>query len=652
MKVEFISNTKQYGKEELASVIQLLADTWPNDRDNVAIAEAKFETIIDSLDQDSASLKKLLNLSWEGINYLYDKDEYFITVKTSTMQAVNLVREYVLLEGDVKDDALIQTYDKLKSSITGARESVDSMITNEELLELEEKKKKKEFSQNNKVKYLEEIIQLLESISIKDRKNVVKAGAEFEEIFDALVINSTQINKLANLTWKGLKYLYENDEFFSQVKLAVLNTVQIFKNYITENDNVKVEDFEKSYSNLEQALNGDGINDDEKLVPNHTGAISKHDIVKHDSTSIVEQNILPKNTNLDDLASYMMMLDEESITNDQKERLAAFLKNSIDKENASIISHLKEAYDIVKKALHSKKKEEGWLSIVSVKIEATTIQSKKEEWESSQDESDASFSQAKNENLSIEDGISESFYISEETDLSLISEFVTECSELIEAAEGALLDLEDHPDDDEAGKGFAVVAEEVRNLSQRSAEVAKDTSILIQKSQENTYRGTKIADEVCDNLQKIAQDFGNVSNLVAEISAAAQEQADGITQMNTMMTDMDDLVHGNASASEESASSAEELTAQADELNKIVIRLATLVGITANDRLALVNNLNSNDDVETDYSDLILSNLNKSENNRIDEVSIRRNTNPKNKTHTKIVEHELIPFAGDDFSDF
>ena len=432
----------------------------------------------------------------------------------------------------------------------------------------------------------------------------------------------------------------ENDEFFSQVKLAVLNTVQIFKNYITENDNVKVEDFEKSYSNLEPALNGDGINDDEKLVPNHTGAISKHDIVKHDSTSIVEQNILPKNTNLDDLASYMMMLDEESITNDQKERLAAFLKNSIDKENASIISHLKEAYDIVKKALHSKKKEEGWLSIVSVKIEATTIQSKKEEWESSQDESDASFSQAKNENLSIEDGISESFYTSEETDLSLISEFVTECSELIEAAEGALLDLEDHPDDDEAGKGFAVVAEEVRNLSQRSAEVAKDTSILIQKSQENTYRGTKIADEVCDNLQKIAQDFGNVSNLVAEISAAAQEQADGITQMNTMMTDMDDLIHGNASASEESASSAEELTAQADELNKIVIRLA------------LVNNLNSNDDVETDYSDLILSNLNKSENNRIDEVSIRRNTNPKNKTHTKIVEHELIPFAGDDFSDF
>jgi len=445
MKVEFISNTKQYGKEELASVIQLLADTWPNDRDNVAIAEAKFETIIDSLDQDSASLKKLLNLSWEGINYLYDKDEYFITVKTSTMQAVNLVREYVLLEGDVKDDALIQTYDKLKSSITGARESVDSMITNEELLELEEKKKKKEFSQNNKVKYLEEIIQLLESISIKDRKNVVKAGAEFEEIFDAFVINSTQINKLANLTWKGLKYLYENDEFFSQVKLAVLNTVQIFKNYITENDNVKVEDFEKSYSNLEQALNGDGINDDEKLVPNHTGAISKHDIVKHDSTSIVEQNILPKNTNLDDLASYMMMLDEESITNDQKERLAAFLKNSIDKENASIISHLKEAYDIVKKALHSKKKEEGWLSIVSVKIEATTIQSKKEEWESSQDESDASFSQAKNENLSIEDGISESFYISEETDLSLISEFVTECSELIEAAEGALLDLRRSP---------------------------------------------------------------------------------------------------------------------------------------------------------------------------------------------------------------
>lgn len=444
-----MSNTKQHKTEELASVIQLLADTWPIDRDNVALAGAKFESIMDSFDKGSDHLRQLLNLSWEGIKYLYDKDEYFITVKASTMQAINLLREYVLLEGDVNDEDIIKACDKIKSSITGDSESADSVITNDELLELEEIKKKKVFSAWDKENYLKDIIQLLESITKDDRNNVAKAGAEFEEIFDTLVKNSNQIRKLANLTWEGLKYLYEQDKFFSQVKLAVINTVHIFKEYITENNDVKVEDFEKSYSDLEHALNGDGIHDVEELISHDEEQIPKHDIVEHDSTTIVGQHILPKNNTLDDLASYMMMLDEDIITRDQIERLAAFLLNSIDNENASIISFLKEAYEITKNALNNNAVKEGWLSIVSVKIEAATIQKEKDEWESSIDESDTLCSEANNENPSEENNISESFYLSEETDLSLISEFVTECNELIEAAEGALLDLEDHPDDEE-----------------------------------------------------------------------------------------------------------------------------------------------------------------------------------------------------------
>lgn len=130
----------------------------------------------------------------------------------------------------------------------------------------------------------------------------------------------------------------------------------------------------------------------------------------------------------------------------------------------------------------------------------------------------------------------------------------------------------------EAGKGFAVVAEEVRNLAQRSAEAARNTSELIQTSQENTVRGTDVANEVSENLQKIEENASSVSTLIVEISAASKEQAVGIKQMNSVMAEMDGVVQGNASASEETASAAEELSAQAGELSNVVEELMALAG--------------------------------------------------------------------------
>lgn len=130
----------------------------------------------------------------------------------------------------------------------------------------------------------------------------------------------------------------------------------------------------------------------------------------------------------------------------------------------------------------------------------------------------------------------------------------------------------------EAGKGFAVVAEEVRNLAQRSAQAARDTSELIERSLGSSERGSTVAKEVSENLVMIQDSVSQVGTLVLEISAASKEQATGINEINSVMGEMDKVVQQNASSSEESASAAEELSSQANEMKMIVNQLVALVG--------------------------------------------------------------------------
>ncbi len=80
----------------------------------------------------------------------------------------------------------------------------------------------------------------------------------------------------------------------------------------------------------------------------------------------------------------------------------------------------------------------------------------------------------------------------------------------------------------EAGKGFAVVAEEVRNLAQRSAEAAKNTASMIEESVKNADNGVAISQEVAKALEEIGGQARKVNDLVGEIAAASNEQAQGI----------------------------------------------------------------------------------------------------------------------------
>ncbi len=130
----------------------------------------------------------------------------------------------------------------------------------------------------------------------------------------------------------------------------------------------------------------------------------------------------------------------------------------------------------------------------------------------------------------------------------------------------------------EAGMGFAVVADEVRNLSQRSAQAAKETALKIEDCISKSERGVQISGTIGQNLQEIVTKARQVDELVAGIAAASNEQNQGISQVNGAVAQMDSVTQSNAAGAEESANSAEKLGAQAEELRLAVDHLQELIG--------------------------------------------------------------------------
>jgi methyl-accepting chemotaxis protein len=126
-----------------------------------------------------------------------------------------------------------------------------------------------------------------------------------------------------------------------------------------------------------------------------------------------------------------------------------------------------------------------------------------------------------------------------------------------------------------------VVADEVRNLAMRAAEAAKNTANLIEGTVKKVKDGSELVARTNEAFQQVAGSAGKVADLVAEISAASKEQAQGIVQINTAVTEMDKLTQQNAANAEESASASEELSAQAEQMQGMVAELVTMVGGSA-----------------------------------------------------------------------
>ncbi|MDL5366902.1 methyl-accepting chemotaxis protein [Xanthomonas sp. NCPPB 2654] len=122
----------------------------------------------------------------------------------------------------------------------------------------------------------------------------------------------------------------------------------------------------------------------------------------------------------------------------------------------------------------------------------------------------------------------------------------------------------------EQGRGFAVVASEVRTLAQRSANAAKEIKGLIDESVGRVAQGSVLVNRAGQTMQEIVSSVQRVTDIIGEISAASQEQSQGIEQVNRTVTQMDETTQQNAALVEEATAAARSMEEQSAQLSDAV----------------------------------------------------------------------------------
>lgn len=132
----------------------------------------------------------------------------------------------------------------------------------------------------------------------------------------------------------------------------------------------------------------------------------------------------------------------------------------------------------------------------------------------------------------------------------------------------------------EQGRGFAVVAGEVRTLAGRSADAAKEIKALISESVDRVEKGSQLVAHAGVTMQEIVYSIQRVTDIMAEISSASNEQSSGVAQIGGAITQMDQVTQQNAALVEEMAAAASSLRSRSEELFNAVAVFKIAPGIS------------------------------------------------------------------------
>ena len=127
----------------------------------------------------------------------------------------------------------------------------------------------------------------------------------------------------------------------------------------------------------------------------------------------------------------------------------------------------------------------------------------------------------------------------------------------------------------EAGRGFAVVASEVRALAQRSSQAALEIKTLISESTQHVGEGVDLVGKAGTALRSIVERVTHISSLVSEIAEGAAEQSVGLGEINTGMTQLDQVTQQNAAMVEESTAASHLLSSDSGKLADLVSHFQT-----------------------------------------------------------------------------